>query len=661
MKFEREYKSDIEGIGTLVIGVDNKNNWFAEIKGGAKFIPMLTSTDPIWIENRKWSAALPEKFGISSDLWNQIRGEIRAAEESSDQDKEDDDQEKYPPEIIEKAKQIMKDDKVVDFLMEQYHKNHRGDPLIGMGWFCSFASGQSLTSNGIQPAAHSEDPGMGKTDSAKAAFHCIHTRRDLETSVSAMSLYRDKDLKPGDIISSDDVEWTTGLTSTVKRAMSNFQSLTYHTTLDNNNELAKYSLPPRLLWWFTSVEAASHDQLVDRQFLFDVDDTIDHHEAVNEDIQERRATARLKFALDEEILIARAITMLIKKNGPFVVEIPFSRWINWKLPKSHRDLNKFYDLIDAFAILRFNYRCPQKQEDGSTRIKATLDDYRCAKKIFASRQKNIRTHLTDSETRLLNIMVGQSDWSQSELVERSGMKQGTISKRLTALLKKSNYIKSWKVAGGETRYAVTDKVDISLFANSVVDLDPIPTGKSFMGKGYESLPSVFRIFHSYSTLIPLLFPQIPIGGDIMEYGYSMNKRDPQEKKKGDISENKENKEVDILKNSGSGNKEEKFSFGGDQVKNGISSRNQQQATHSGWNKCGISVEYDRNKGRIPASSDHIHLQDFISEMERKTRGIKVSEVVDMGHDELTILETLDKRGWIEGKGGWWSPPPRRLK
>ena len=657
MKFEREYKSDIEGIGTLVIGVDNKNNWFAEIKGGAKFIPMLTSTDPIWIENRKWSAALPEKFGISSDLWNQIRGEIRAAEESSDQDKEDDDQEKYPPEIIEKAKQIMKDDKVVDFLMEQYHKNHRGDPLIGMGWFCSFASGQSLTSNGIQPAAHSEDPGMGKTDSAKAAFHCIHTRRDLETSVSAMSLYRDKDLKPGDIISSDDVEWTTGLTSTVKRAMSNFQSLTYHTTLDNNNELAKYSLPPRLLWWFTSVEAASHDQLVDRQFLFDVDDTIDHHEAVNEDIQERRATACLKFALDEEILIARAITKLIKKNGPFVVEIPFSKWINWKLPKSHRDLNKFYDLIDAFAILRFNYRCPQKQEDGSTRIKATLDDYRCAKKIFASRQKNIRTHLTDSETRLLNIMVGQSDWSQSELVERSGMKQGTISKRLTALLEKSNYIKSWKVAGGETRYAVTDKVDISLFANSVVDLDPIPTGKSFMGKGYESLPSVFRIFHSYSTLIPLLFPQIPIGGDIMEYGYSILERGPQEKKE-DISENKENKEVDILKNSGSGNKEEKFSFGGDQVKNGISSQNQQQATHSGWNKCGISVEYDRNKGRIPASSAHIHLQDFISEMERQTRGIKVSEVVGMGHHELTVLETLDQRGWTEGKGGFWTPPSR---
>lgn len=656
MKFEREYKSDIEGIGTLVIGVDNKNNWFAEIKGGAKFIPMLTSTDPIWIENRKWSTALPEKFGISSDLWNQIRGEIRTAEESSDQDREDDNEEKYPTEIIKEAKRIMTEEDAIDFLMRQYHKNHRGDPMIGMGWFCSFASGQSLTSNGIQPAAHSEDPGMGKTDSAKAAFHCIHTRRDLETSVSAMSLYRDKSLKPGDIISSDDVEWTTGLTSTVKRAMSNFQTLTWHTTLDNNNELAKYSLPPRLLWWFTSVESASHDQLVDRQFLFDVDDSIDHHEAVNEDIQKRRATACLKFATDDEILIARAITKLIKKNGPFVVEIPFSKWINWKLPKSHRDLNKFYDLIDAFAILRFNHRGPVKQDDGSTRIKATIDDYRCAKKIFASRQKNIRTHLTDSETRLLNIMVGQSDWSQSELVERSGMKQGTISKRLTALLEKSNYIKSWKVAGGETRYAVTDKVDISLFANAVVDLDPIPTGRSFIGPGYEK--SYSWLFRSYSTLIPLLFLPIPIGGDIMEYGYSILERDPQEKKKGYKLEDKENKEVNILKNSESGNKEEKFSFGGGGSKSGISSQNQQQATHSGWNKCGISVEYDRNKGRIPASSDHIHLQDFISEMERKTRGIKVSEVVDMGHDELAVLETLDKRGWTEGRGGFWSPPRR---
>lgn len=643
MKYDREYKIDVDGVGTVHVGIDEKNNWYVELKGGT-WKPIQISDRPVWIDNRKWSR-IPEIFGIDESVWNTIRGEVQLAEDQRDNGEEEDpNQETYDPEIIKKAKEIFETEDVISLLMTQYHKNHRGDDMIGLGWFCSFASGQSVMSEGIQPTAHSEDPGMGKTDSAKAAFHCIHTRRDLETSVSAMSLYRDTSLKPGDIIFSDDVEWSTGLVTTVKRAMSNFQRETHHTTLDTNNELAKFSLPPRLLWWFTSVESSAVDQIVDRQFLFDVDDSEKHHEKVNVDIKHRRSSGSRKFEANNDVLITRCITNFIRKNGPYKVDIPFSDFIVWKLPKGHRDLNRFLDLIDAFAILRFNHRNPKKHKDAPTEITASLEDYKMAKKVFASRQKNIRTHLTNSETRLLVAMIDRGEWTQADLVERTGMKQSTVSKRLGSLMEKSNYVKQWK-AGGEKLYSVTDQVDISIFANEIVSLN-LKTGVTFLGTDYENIYST--LFHTYSTLIPLSIPtQIDKSRRNMEYLFQ-NSETPPEKKN------------NCLKNGESLDKKEKFSFGGVGGKSGINSQNQQQEAQLGWNKSGISMEYDRNNGGITATGGTIDILEYLSELERTCKALRISEIMDQYHvDEYEFCEILYDRGWREGPDqGIWTPKSR---
>ena len=627
MKYAREYKADVTG-GVLHVGVDEKKNWYVDLKGG-KWVPVQISDRPIWIDNRKWSK-IPEKFEIEEDQWNLIRSEIQDAEEHLETDEASDDGD-YTDKIKTKAKELLADDTFISFWMDQYHKNHHGDDIMGMGWLCSFASGQSITSEGIQPTAHSEDPGMGKTDSAKAAFHCIHTRRDLETSVSAMSLYRDKSLTPGDIISSDDVEWSTGLVSTVKRSMSNFQRETFHTTLDNNNELAKYSLPPRLLWWFTSVESSANDQIIDRQFLFDVDDSKTHHTEINDDIKRRRASGILKFEVDDDILIARCVTYFIRHAGPFKVQIPYGNFIDWKLPRGHRDFNRFLDLIDALAILRYNHRSPEKGDD-VTGLVATIGDYNDAKSVFVSRQKNIRTHLTNSETHLLNAMTERDEWSQSELVDRTGMKQGTISKRLAALLEKSNYVKMW-MDSGEKRYAVTDKVDMTLFANEIVDLK-IPTSGFITAAGER----YSAIFQPYSKFIPIENDSnIRYKENIFQ-----NSKDSQGKENDEILD------------------EEEIVSGGDSDKTGINTQNQQRAGHSCRNNQGIRKECD---GNINGSGS---LQDTISEAERTSTVLNIDELVrDWGKSpvrdgptEYEICETLKGRGWNEGKRGAWAPKSR---
>lgn len=551
-------------------------------------------------ENRIFFEAFLKEIRVNKAMKATLLARILPGEPEEPDKTADEGEAEYPEEITEKARDILETGDPLAFLMEQYHKNHRGDGTIGEGWFCSFASGQSLTSNGIQPTAHSDDPGMGKTDSGKAAFHCIHTRRDLETSVSAMSLYRDKSLQPGDIIFSDDVEWSTALTSTVKRAMSNFQRETHHTTLDKNNELQKYSLPPRLMWWFTSVESSANDQIVDRQFLFDVDNAEDHHRGVNGDILDRRAAGNLKFDVDDDILTARAITFLIKKAGPFKVRIPYAGFINWKLPRGHRDLNRFLDLIDALAILRYPQRDPQKDDDGTTWLTADIEDYKEAKRIFASRQKNIRTHLTDAETRLLTIMVERTEWTQAELVDRTGLKQGTVSKRLNTLLEKSNYVKSWMVRG-EKIYSTTDKVDLTLFSSDIVGLN-LPTARTFIGT--DSWERHSRIFHTYSYLIPISIPYITDSSRNNSWDLFHNPGISQEEKTNPLDNTdryeRVTKEV--------GNVQE-FSSEGVDGKNGINPENQLHATDSMGNKSGITMEYDG----IPlpdSGSCYIALQDI---------------------------------------------------
>jgi len=423
---------------------------------------------------------------------------------------------------------------------------------------------------------------MGKTDSGKAAFHCIHTRTDLETSVSAMSLYRDKTLRPGDIIFSDDVEWSRALASTVKRAMSNFQRLTNHTTLDKDNELQRFSLPPRLLWWFTSVESSAIDQIIDRQFLFDVDNSEEHHHGVNNDIKARRASGSLKFDVDDDILTARAITFLIKEAGPFKVRIPYGDFIVWKLPRGHRDLNRFLDLIDALAILRYPQRSPREGEDGATWLTATIEDYKEAKRIFASRQKNIRTHLTDAETRLITVMVERANWTQAELAERTGHKQGTISKRLSSLLEKSSYVKSWNEYG-EKRFATTDKVDLSLFASDVVGLT-LPTARSFIGT--DSRERYSTIFHTYSYLIPISIPSVINSSRNNSANIFHNPEFSQGNKLTDSVNTVKDDRVTEERNNGGISSDE------GEGKSGINQQKQQQATDSTGNKSGIRVEND---------------------------------------------------------------------
>ena len=380
----------------------------------------------------------------------------------------------YSKETLETARKILANGNPIEFIMEQYHRNHQGDDSLGLGCLCSFASGSSLMSSGIQPSAHSDNPGEGKTDAMRAMFHLIDRSYARETSVSAKSLYYDSTIEKETVIFSDDVEWSRDLISTVKRAMSNFQSPTEHQTVsDDRSSAPRLSIPERLLWWFSSVDAVNDSHLLDRQFFFDVDSSEEHHHhQINAEIGRRRSDGRPKFEIDEEILVARAITRNIRERGPFKVLIPFQKFIIWNAAKNHRDFNKFFDLIDAFAILNFSQRT---NSDGE--LIASIEDYKLAKRIFANRQQNIRGKMTNSEIPILKAMATREEWTQAELVKVTGMTQSTVSRRLNRLLENTNFVTKEKSNGNDV-YKLTENFAPTILGASIVEIK-IPTSRYF--------------------------------------------------------------------------------------------------------------------------------------------------------------------------------------
>ena len=358
---------------------------------------------------------------------------------------------------------ILRRGKVLKFVLQQYHKNHVGDAVAGKVLILSYTSGSSLTSNGIQPGI-SGDAQTGKSDAMDAALHILPQEWVMRTGLSDKAAAY-IDFTPGQVVHSDDLKWTDGLIYMLKVSMSHFQVGAEYTTVmkvGGKLKAVPLTIPPRILWWITGADAAPDDQIESRQYPVDVDQTKKHACNVRDAIASRRASRKPKFHVDKGILICRYILDQVRQSGPFSVEIPYSKWIDYKVPEDYRGQQQFFDLIDALAILNFRQR---KAIDGW--IQADLQDFSEAKTIFTSKNESHNTGLSTAELQLVRVMVGKGPCTQADLVTWIGKSQSTIAKRLQSIMGKTAYITATKDRG-ETVYR-TNKVDMSVFGNVIVE------------------------------------------------------------------------------------------------------------------------------------------------------------------------------------------------
>jgi hypothetical protein len=214
-------------------------------------------------------------------------------------------------------------------------------------------------------------------------------------------------------------------------------------------------MPARLVWWLSSVESVADGQLKDRQYSLDINEGKDHSVEVSDYLRVSRSKKRIRFSVDRGIETARAIVENIKTHEPFKVVIDCAEVADWKVKEDHRTQNKFWDLVEAFAILRYEQRFID--EDGW--LHATAEDFNEAKAIFMRRKANHRTHLTNAQTKIVKSVIAlqnEGDGATSATIAKDlGISLQAVRKSLTAIEANTRFIVHEKGRNGEKQYQST--------------------------------------------------------------------------------------------------------------------------------------------------------------------------------------------------------------
>jgi hypothetical protein len=377
-----------------------------------------------------------------------------------------------PKSVKEKALAIAERGDTVKFLIWQAQRNHIGDKRYQTVLIGSIASASSETSNGIQPGGNG-DKGSGKSDACAATYHLVPMDRRLDGSLSPMSLFYLQEagrLKPGMILFSDDVEYEP-IIPIYKRATARFQQGITHFTVSGgkNREAVELRIPPRMVWWLTSVESVANEQAFDRQYPISTDTRPEHKAMVCEEIGARRARKELKLAEDEGIEVARAIISDIFDNGPFKVLIPQTKDAKWIRVADFRGQEQFWDMVDALAILRWR----QRTIDSDGWLIADDADLIEAYDILNEHKMVHASNLTEREVQTVGVLLDGLPRTQKDISEALDIAQSTISERLKTIMAKSSAITedwmdgrkvytvspSYKKAGWEGIELISLKID----------------------------------------------------------------------------------------------------------------------------------------------------------------------------------------------------------
>jgi len=322
-------------------------------------------------------------------------------------------------ELVKKANEVLKNGDPVKYLLDTFASIHKGDYDTAMVLLVSIATQSMLNSDGIHPTLSGES-GKGKSHVCKTILHLVPKEYWMNTSLSAKAPFY-LDIPPGTIIFSDDSTISEELESAIKRATSDFQETTTHTTVSINRKGTTMTISPRISWWLANVDSDMSAQMINRQFGVTIDETTKMDEEVRDFQLEKATTGEIKYPITDEVLICREIMRIVKETL-VIVTIPFAKNIVWNGSGNRRNLPIFLDIVKAFAILR----AKQRVVCGENEIEASIDDYNDAKQLYGNRAETQSTKLNDMELKLVHILASSGDLDTTQIQNLMGTYQTKI-------------------------------------------------------------------------------------------------------------------------------------------------------------------------------------------------------------------------------------------
>src|SRR5664280_2413882 len=326
----------------------------------------------------------------------------------------------YPEHIKKKANDILDHGDPFLYICDTWNESHVGDRNLGEMLACSITSTQVLNlSVGIHEKP-SGDTESGKSSACVKMGNLTPYWKFRSTTFSPKVLYYMKDLLPGTIIYTDDIDFAApGVVSTIKKVTGEFEDPTISDTIIDG-EAVNMFIPPRINFWLSSVDTVSDKQLGTRFVYSNTEGGTEHDREVNYK-QKGKALGKPLEEDDEKILICRCMFEYICDQLHYVFS-PHLFASTWSSESEKRNYEKFMSVL--FALTVFNYR---QRETLHGNLLGTLDDWERAISVYAPVAKNNSCLLSDEEILIL--------FSLHEMLETGAFEDGVPHKRLLAYMK----------------------------------------------------------------------------------------------------------------------------------------------------------------------------------------------------------------------------------
>jgi len=257
--------------------------------------------------------------------------------------------------IWNEALRILENGDPIGYIIKIHQKLHIGNEGVAKLLLLSIGCQSIEDSKGLQVSI-SGSLGKGKTHCCRSMLRLMPKEYVVDAPYLDKTAFSDKKLKKGSIIFIDDIELNKYLNTTIKRATGDFQNETIHTrTVDN-------AIPPRTVWWLTSVDEKYTEELLNRMFKIKIDESLEQDERVNNYQKKIAKTGNRELPTTEETEICREIIKIIKSKGLFKTRIPYSNNIKFNSIRDGRKNDRFFDIIKAFSV--FNYKQRKTNNEG---------------------------------------------------------------------------------------------------------------------------------------------------------------------------------------------------------------------------------------------------------------------------------------------------------
>jgi hypothetical protein len=323
-------------------------------------------------------------------------------------------------EIKREADRIISAGESFEYIYKIWQSRHLGDAKAGKALIISTGAQSCTNTAGINVILNGPR-GCGKSDILQRAAELMAEEYVLFGNMSPQAIYYHAELMPaGAIIAYDDITWNDTFASVQKRCTTKFQDGADHRTVIDGKPKT-HRTKERLAFWCTSVDRQFDEQVQDRYWSHNVEDTPTHKAEVIGFMKARDAGIDREVE-ERETAICRAIIRDLKDHL-FEVVLPFAERITVLEGVGERGYKILSDLVKAFCAFRYAVR----EVDDRGRLIATEEDFQDAKTLFDAAEGHGEEKYTEVEKKVLRALINSGYVATLEnLRDGTGLSSGRL-------------------------------------------------------------------------------------------------------------------------------------------------------------------------------------------------------------------------------------------